>query len=54
MSTPRNLVPAEQEPLNVAISRAQYAAVIVPRRHSLTTWPATPAGLIDWGVPGAD
>ncbi|MDT5146584.1 MAG: hypothetical protein QOC58_1229, partial [Mycobacterium sp.] len=36
--------------LNVAVSRAQYAAVIA-RSHSLTEYlPATPAGLIDLGA----
>jgi uncharacterized protein len=36
--------------LNLAVSRAQYAAVIV-RSHLLTEYlPATPAGLIDLGA----
>jgi len=36
--------------LNVAVSRAQYAAVVV-RSQSLTEYlPATPAGLIDLGA----
>ncbi len=41
--------------LNVAISRAQYAAVIV-RAEALTDYlPAAPAGLVELGrVPGAD